>query len=59
MNLKKLINPNHVNLKRNEGKKLNRRYLSHNIKHNHILQFIFSNKFIEEKLEFINSKLII
>lgn len=40
-------------------KKLNRRYLSHNIKHNHILQFIFSNKFIEEKLEFINSKLII
>lgn len=40
-------------------KKLNRRYLPYYIKHNQILQFIFSNKFIEEKLEFIKSKLII
>lgn len=32
-------------------KKLNRRYLPYYIKHNQILQFIFTNKFIELKLE--------
>lgn len=32
-------------------KKLNRKYLPYYIKHNQILQFIFTNKFIELKLE--------
>ena len=40
-------------------KKLNRKYLPYYIKHNQILQYIFSNKFIEGKMESIKSKLII
>lgn len=56
MNLKKLINPNHINLKRNEGKKLNRRYF-YNLEKNEKI-FPFSFNFIKKIKKEIDSKLI-
>ena len=56
MNLKKLINPNHVNLKRNEDKNLNR-INYYNLEKNEKI-FPFSFNFLKKIKKKINSKLI-